>query len=47
MNIRTNISLAAAAFVSAYFACNYTSAAAEPITKDIVVAIVQKAVAAR
>jgi cytochrome c len=46
MNIRTHISLAAAAFVTAYFACNYTSAAAEPITKDEVVAIVQKAVAA-
>jgi cytochrome c len=46
MNIRTHISLAAAAFVTAYFACNYTSAAAERITKDEVVAIVQKAVAA-
>src|SRR6476659_9178504 len=46
MNIRLNISLAAAAFVTAYFSCNYTSAAAEPIIKDEVVAIVQKAVAA-
>ena len=46
MNIRPNISLTASAFVTAYFACNYTSAAAEPIIKDEVVAIVQKAVAA-
>jgi hypothetical protein len=46
MNIRLNISLAAAAFVTAYFACNYTSTAPEPIIKDEVVAIVQKAVAA-
>ena len=46
MKIRANISLAAAAFVTAYFACNYISAAADPMTKDEVVAIVQKAVAA-
>src|SRR5215470_4592308 len=46
MNIRANISLAAVAIVTAYFACTYISAAAEPITKDEVVAMVQKAVAA-
>ena len=46
MNSRANISLAVAAIVTAYFACNYISAAAEPITKDEVVAMVQKAVAA-
>ena len=44
MNIRANISLAAAAIVTAYFACTYILAAAEPITKDEVVAMVQKAV---
>src|SRR4029077_5173071 len=46
MNIRANISLAVAAIVTAYFACNSIPAAAEPITKDEVVAMVQKAVAA-
>ena len=44
MNIRVNISLAAATIV--IFCLNYISAAAEPITKDEVVVMVQKAVAA-
>ena len=46
MNIRTNISLATAAIVTAYFTCNYLAAAADQITKNEVMAMVQKAVAA-